>query len=67
VREIRLHGSEGGRTDINRFFLPLSIDGKYESTSYLHTLILRTESGRLKARDFRSTMASQFSAQRITV
>jgi glycosyltransferase involved in cell wall biosynthesis len=24
VREIRLHGSEGGRTDINRLFLPLS-------------------------------------------
>jgi hypothetical protein len=24
VREIRLHGSEGGGTEINRFFLPLS-------------------------------------------
>jgi hypothetical protein len=25
VREIRLHGSEGGGTEINRFFLPLSL------------------------------------------
>jgi hypothetical protein len=40
VREIRLHGSEGGGIEINRSFLPRSIGGVRALTDGWHTLRL---------------------------